>query len=32
VVVLGEIRRGIELMARRDKTQAAAFERWYSRP
>ena len=30
VVVLGEIRRGIELMARRDKVQAAAFERWYT--
>lgn len=29
VVVLGEIRRGIELMARRDKAQAVVFERWY---
>jgi toxin FitB len=29
VVVLGEIRRGIELMARRDKPQAASLERWY---
>jgi len=30
VVVLGEIRRGIELLARRDKAQAAVFERWYA--
>jgi predicted nucleic acid-binding protein len=29
VVVLGEIRRGIELMARRDKPQAEMLERWY---
>jgi predicted nucleic acid-binding protein len=29
VVVLGEIRRGIELIARRDKPQAAVLERWY---
>jgi predicted nucleic acid-binding protein len=30
VVVLGEIRRGIELVARRDKLQADVLERWYS--
>jgi predicted nucleic acid-binding protein len=30
VVVLGEIRRGIELVARRDKAQAEALERWYA--
>ena len=30
VVVLGEIRRGIELVARRDKTQAELLERWYA--
>jgi predicted nucleic acid-binding protein len=30
VVVLGEIRRGIELVARRDKPQADALERWYA--
>jgi predicted nucleic acid-binding protein len=30
VVVLGEIRRGIELIARRDKPQATALEGWYS--
>ena len=30
VIVLGEVRRGIELMARRDKPQAAALERWYA--
>lgn len=29
VIVLGEIRRGIGLVARRDKTQAEALERWY---
>jgi predicted nucleic acid-binding protein len=30
VVVLGEIRRGIELVARRDKPQAERLERWYA--
>jgi predicted nucleic acid-binding protein len=30
VIVLGEIRRGIELVARRDKPQAETLERWYS--
>jgi predicted nucleic acid-binding protein len=30
VVVLGEILRGIELLARRDKPQAAMLERWYA--
>jgi toxin FitB len=30
VVVLGEIRRGIELVARRDKPQAEVLERWYA--
>jgi toxin FitB len=30
VVVLGEIRRGIELLARRDKRQAEMLERWYA--
>jgi predicted nucleic acid-binding protein len=30
VVVLGEIRRGIELIARRDKLQGDALERWYA--
>jgi hypothetical protein len=30
VVVLGEIRRGIELLARRDKPQAEMLERWYA--
>ena len=30
VIVLGEIRRGIELVSRRDRTQAEALERWYS--
>jgi toxin FitB len=30
VIVLGEIRRGIELIARRDKPQADALERWYA--
>jgi predicted nucleic acid-binding protein len=30
VVVLGEIRRGIELIARRDKVQADTLERWYA--
>ena len=29
VIVLGEIRRGIELIARRDKPQASSLERWY---
>jgi predicted nucleic acid-binding protein len=29
VIVLGEIRRGIELFARRDKPQAAVLESWY---
>ena len=30
VVVLGEVRRGIELVARRDKPQAEVLERWYA--
>ena len=30
VVVLGEIRRGIELIARRDEPQASSLERWYA--
>ena len=30
VVVLGEIRRGIERLARRDKPQAEVLERWYA--
>jgi toxin FitB len=30
VIVLGEIRRGIELIARRDKPQAAILEAWYA--
>jgi hypothetical protein len=30
VIVLGEVRRGIELVARRDKPQAEALERWYA--
>lgn len=30
VIVLGEIRRGIELVARRDRPQAEALERWYA--
>ncbi len=30
VIVLGEIRRGIELVARRDKPQAEALEQWYA--
>ena len=30
VIVLGEIRRGIELVAIRDKPQAAALEHWYA--
>jgi predicted nucleic acid-binding protein len=30
VVVLGEVRRGIELLARRDKAQAEMLERWYA--
>lgn len=29
VIVLGEIRRGIELLARRDKPQAETLEQWY---
>lgn len=29
VVVLGELRRGIELVARRDRTQAETLEQWY---
>jgi predicted nucleic acid-binding protein len=29
-IVLGEIRRGIELIAKRDKPQAAVLERWYA--
>lgn len=29
VIVLGEIRRGIELLARRDKPQAEALAQWY---
>jgi predicted nucleic acid-binding protein len=29
VIVLGEIRRGIELVARRDKPRAEALEQWY---
>jgi len=31
VVALGEMRRGIELVARRDKLQAEVLERWYAR-
>lgn len=31
VLVVGEIRQGIERLARRDPVQAAAFERWLSR-
>jgi hypothetical protein len=31
VVVLGEVRRGIELVARHDKLQAEVLERWYAR-
>ena len=30
VIVLGEIRRGIELVAIRDKPQAEALEHWYA--
>jgi predicted nucleic acid-binding protein len=30
VIVLGELRRGIELIERRDRTQAKVLERWYS--
>jgi len=30
VIVLGEVRRGIELVARRDKPQAEVLERWYA--
>ena len=30
VIVLGEIRRGIQLVARRDKPQAAILEGWYA--
>jgi predicted nucleic acid-binding protein len=30
VIVLGEIRRGIELVARRDKQRAVLLERWYA--
>jgi toxin FitB len=30
VIVLGEIRRGIELIARRDRPQAEVLDRWYS--
>ena len=30
VIVLGEIRRGIELIARRDKPQSDVLERWYA--
>lgn len=30
VIVLGEIRRGIELVARRDKTHADILDRWYA--
>lgn len=30
VIVLGEIRRGIELIANRDKPQAAILEKWYA--
>ena len=30
VVVLGELRRGIELLSRRDKTQGEMLERWYA--
>jgi predicted nucleic acid-binding protein len=30
VIVLGEIRRGIELVTRRDKPQAEALEQWYA--
>lgn len=30
VIVLGEIRHGIEIVARRDKPQAEALEQWYT--
>jgi len=30
VIVLGELRRGIELVARRDEAQAASLARWYA--
>ncbi len=30
VIVLGEIRRGIELIARHDRPQAEVLERWYA--
>jgi toxin FitB len=30
VVVLGEVRRGIELLTRRDKDQAQMLEQWYA--
>jgi predicted nucleic acid-binding protein len=30
VIVLGEVRRGIELVARRDKRQAELLQRWYA--
>jgi hypothetical protein len=30
VIVLGEIRRGIELIARRDKPQGETLEQWYA--
>ncbi len=30
MIVLGEVRRGIELVARRDKRQAELLERWYA--
>jgi toxin FitB len=30
VIVLGKVRRGIELLARRDKRQAELLERWYA--
>jgi predicted nucleic acid-binding protein len=30
VIVLAEVRRGIELVARRDKQQAKLLERWYA--
>lgn len=31
VLLLGELRRGIELLARRDPEQAAVYERWLTR-
>jgi len=30
MIVLGELRRGIELVARRDRPQAEFLERWYA--